>query len=141
MKMIKAIKWESVVKILMLLAIATICCVYASHVFAQEDVKTITALHKQVTEHTGAIIKLMFAVAYIAGFGFVIAAIFKFKQHKDNPTQIPMGTPIAMLVIGIALIFLPNIIAPAGYSLFGESATVGGTGGGGVEQAAIWSEE
>jgi Holliday junction resolvasome RuvABC DNA-binding subunit len=27
------------------------------------------------------------AISYMAGFGFLIAAIFKFKQHKDNPTQ------------------------------------------------------
>lgn len=78
--------------------------------------------------------KLMFATAYLAGFGFVIAAIFKFKQHKDNPTQIPMGTPIAMLVIGIALIFLPSIIQPAGSTIFGTSGgTAGGFTGGGAK--------
>jgi hypothetical protein len=31
------------------------------------------------------------AISYRAGFAFVIAAIFKFKQHKDNPTQSPLG--------------------------------------------------
>lgn len=58
--------------------------------------------------------KMMVGVAYLAGFGFAIAAIFKFKQHKDNPTQIPIGTPIALLVIGIVLIFLPGIIKIGG---------------------------
>lgn len=45
---------------------------------------------------------------YIAGISFAIAAIIKFKQHKDNPTQIPIGTPVALLFIAAALLFLPT---------------------------------
>lgn len=75
--------------------------------------------------------KLMVAIAYLAGFGFVIAAIFKFKQHKDNPTQIPMGTPIAILVIGISLIFTPGIMKMGGETAgFGSSEAGGFTGAG-----------
>ncbi|MBU0743826.1 MAG: type IV secretion protein IcmD [Gammaproteobacteria bacterium] len=77
--------------------------------------------------------KLMVATAYLAGFGLTIAAIFKFKQHKDNPQQVTMGVPITMLLVGIALIFLPNIIAPAGTSLFGSGASAGGFTGEGVD--------
>lgn len=75
-----------------------------------------------VTASFTSIGELMAATAYLAGFGLTIAAIFKFKQHKDNPAQIPMGTPIAMLVIGICLIFLPGFIKPAGETIFGSSA-------------------
>jgi intracellular multiplication protein IcmD len=71
--------------------------------------------------------KLMIAIAYLAGIAFVLASIFKFKQHKDNPTQIPLGTPLALLVIGIILVFLPSIFEPAGKTVFGTS---GGTAGG-----------
>ncbi len=77
----------------------------------------------RITDSFAQIGALIIAVAYIAGIGFVIAAIFKFKQHKDNPTQIPLGTPIAMLVIGIMLVFLPAVFEPAGKTVFGESAT------------------
>ena len=66
---------------------------------------------------------LILAIAFVGGLGFTMAAIFKFKQHKDNPTQIPLGTPIAMLAIGIVLMFLPGIISPAGQTLFGGGAT------------------
>lgn len=77
--------------------------------------------------------QLILAISFIAGLGFTMAAIFKFKQHKDNPTQIPLGTPIALLAIGIALIFLPGIIKPAGATLFGSSeATAGGFTGEGA---------
>ena len=120
--------WLGLTKIFLLLLIIG-ACFYAGHAFAQDTAGsgTIGGIASQITESFQSIGKLMIAVAYLAGFGFVIAAIFKFKQHKDNPTQIPMGTPIAMLVIGIALIFLPSFIEPAQKTLFGES---GGTAGG-----------
>jgi intracellular multiplication protein IcmD len=82
--------------------------------------------------------KLMLAIAYLSGFGFTISAIFKFKQHKDNPTQIPVSTPLALLIVGIVLIFLPGIIKPTGYTIFGTGATLedmaGGFQGGGAEK-------
>lgn len=74
--------------------------------------------------------KLMLAIAYLSGFGFTISAIFKFKQHKDNPTQIPVSTPLALLFVGIILIFLPGIIEPTGYTIFGSGASLGDMAGG-----------
>ena len=50
---------------------------------------------------------LIVGTAFIAGICFFVAAIFKFKQHKDNPSQITIGTPFAMVAISVALIFLP----------------------------------
>ena len=75
-------------------------------------------LRGQFTE----IASLMIAVAYVAGIGFGITSIFKFKQHKDNPTQVPIGTPLAMMTISVLLIFLPAIYVPAGSSILGQGA-------------------
>ena len=69
--------------------------------------------------------RLITGVGFVAGFAFAIAAIFKFKQHKDNPTQIPVGTPIALLFIGAALMFLPSLFATVGTTVFGTSYTAG----------------
>lgn len=60
---------------------------------------------------------IMIAVAYLAGVGFVVAGIFKLKAHKDNPTQITIGTPIFLLGVGVALLFAPGLIETAGKSL------------------------
>ena len=111
------------------LAIAGVCF-YAGYASAQEAT-TIGKVAEHITGSFKQIGKLMFAVSYLAGFGFVIAGIFKFKQHKDNPTQIPMGTPIAMVLIGVALIFLPSMIGPAGRTIF-ETPKAGGFAGGGA---------
>ncbi len=108
---------------------------YTASVFgeaASGSATDIAGIANTVTGTFTSIGKLMAATAYLAGFGLTIAAIFKFKQHKDNPQQIPMGTPITMLLVGVALIFLPNIIAPAGASIFGSSAKQGGFAGEGL---------
>ena len=56
--------------------------------------------------------KLITAGSYIAGMGFGVGSIVKFKAHKDNPTQIPVGTPIALLFVAAALLFMPSVSKP-----------------------------
>lgn len=60
--------------------------------------------------------------AKVAGVGFMLASFFKFKAHKDNPTQIPIGTPLALLFIGAALLGLHFITLAGMQTLFGASA-------------------
>jgi intracellular multiplication protein IcmD len=116
------------VKVCTVLALV-FCCVGLA--FADDSLgnvaKTVTGSFKDMG-------KMMVGIAYLGGFGFAIAAIFKFKQHKDNPTQIPLGTPIALLVIGIALIFLPGLIKVGGGTAGLKDA--GGFGGEGAEKIA-----
>jgi hypothetical protein len=50
----------------------------------------------------------------IAGLGFAIDAIMKFKAHKDNPTQIPIGTPIALFRISKELQLRPDTVQSPG---------------------------
>lgn len=82
-----------------------------------------------ITGNFGALAKMITAAAYVAGFGFAFAAILKFKAHKDNPQQIPVGTPIALLFVGAALIFLPTLFSVSGETVFGSGAQVGGASG------------
>lgn len=119
---------KKVVKSAMSVGLGMLCC-YVTNVLAAND---IAAIANTVTGEFKSIGQLMAATAYLAGFGMTIAAIFKFKQHKDNPQQVPMGTPITMLLVGIVLIFLPNIIQPAGTSIFGAGAAAGGFTGNGI---------
>lgn len=101
--------------------------------FAFADASTsqgIGVIATNVTTAFASLGKLMIATAYLAGFGFTIVSIFKFKQHKDNPTQIPIGTPLALLAIGVSLIFLPGLVAPIGQTLFGSSSSLKDIAGG-----------
>jgi intracellular multiplication protein IcmD len=90
---------------------------------------TIGNLAGNVTSTFGQVAQVVTAGAYVAGFGFAVAAILKFKAHKDNPTQIPIGTPIALLLIAVALIFVPTIFGVTGATLFGSATATGGVTG------------
>jgi intracellular multiplication protein IcmD len=67
--------------------------------------------------------------SYVAGLAFSIGAIMKFKQHKDNPTQIPIGTPISLVFISAPLLFLPSILSVDGFTMFGKQGTTAGPTG------------
>ena len=65
--------------------------------------------------------KLIIGGSYLAGIGFAVGAVMKFKAHKDQPTQITVGTPVALVFISAALLFLPTILHIAGGTMFGGS--------------------
>ena len=65
------------------------------------------------------VVRLMIVLGYISGFGFFIAAVFKLKQVKDNPTQIPVSTPFAFLIVGTLLIYLPTFFGYTARTVFG----------------------
>lgn len=89
---------------------------------------TVGGMASSITGSFTSLAKLITAGSYLAGLAFSIGAILKFKQHKDNPTQIPIGTPIAMVLIAAALLFLPTILGIAGATMFGGGETAGPTG-------------
>jgi len=90
---------------------------------------TLGGMASSITQSFTSVAKLITAGSYLAGLGFSIGAIMKFKQHKDNPTQIPVGTPVALVFIAAALLFLPTILDVTGQTMFGESGkTAGPTG-------------
>lgn len=65
---------------------------------------------------------------YTGGLAFMVGAIMKFKQHKDNPTQVTIGTPIALTLVGAGLLFMPSVMGMAGMTIFGGGSTAGPSG-------------
>lgn len=100
---------------------------YGANAFAQ--VSDIGGVANSITKTFGALAQLITAVAYVAGMGFGMAAILKFKAHRDNPQQVPVGTPIALLFVAAALLFLPTLFAISGTTIFGSGAHQGGVTG------------
>ena len=100
---------------------------YGANAFAQQQ--DVGAIAQNITKTFGSLAQLVTAIAYVAGMGFGMAAILKFKAHKDNPTQIPIGTPIALLFVAAALLFLPTLFGVAGQTIFGASKTAGSVSG------------
>jgi intracellular multiplication protein IcmD len=90
---------------------------------------TLGGMASSITKSFSDLARLITAGSYLAGLGFSIGAIMKFKQHKDNPTQIPIGTPIALVFIAAALLFLPTILGMTGQTMFGGQGTTAGPTG------------
>jgi intracellular multiplication protein IcmD len=81
---------------------------FSGNANAQETVSTLlTSIQSGILS---PLLDVIVGVAYLAGAGFVVAAIFKFKAHKDNPTQVTVGTPVMLLFVGIGLLFFPTLI-------------------------------
>jgi intracellular multiplication protein IcmD len=89
---------------------------------------TLGTMASKITATFADIGKLITAGSYVAGLAFAVGAIMKFKQHKDNPTQIPIGTPISLVLIAAALLFMPTLLKTLGSTMFG-TATTAGSGG------------
>ncbi len=83
---------------------------------------TITGSFENVT-------KLITATAYLAGIAFAVGAIIKFKAHKDNAAQVPIGQPVGLLMVAAALLFLPSILGITGETIFGSAASSAGPTG------------
>jgi intracellular multiplication protein IcmD len=89
----------------------------------------IGAVASSVTANFGPIAKLITAGAYIAGLGFGVGAVVKFKAHKDNPTQVQLSQPIALLFVAAALMFIPSVFKSVGGTLYSGSSTSAGISG------------
>lgn len=120
-------KLSRVVKFFVLLGISGLFF-YGANAFAQST-QDIGSVAQSISKTFGSLAQLITAVAYVSGMGFGMAAILKFKAHKDNPTQIPIGTPIALLFVAAALLFLPTLFGVAGVTVFGSSGKQGGITG------------
>jgi intracellular multiplication protein IcmD len=120
---------KTILFMLAILSFFTMGAVWAAATGTSTGAGGIGDIADNIRTSFGEIAKLITAAAYVMGFGFVMVAIFKFKQHKDNPQQHPIGGPIAMLFLGIALIFLPTLISTTGTTVFGSAASPGGIEG------------
>ncbi|PJD90572.1 MAG: type IV secretion protein IcmD [Legionella sp.] len=99
----------------------------AGDVFAAGE--TLGTMASTMTSTFSSVGKLVTAAAYIGGLASSITAILQFKQHKDNPSQTPIGKPIGLVFIGAALLFLPTVFNVVGNTLFsGGGTTAGATG-------------
>jgi len=116
------------VKKSIILLTGAIFCLCVGTAFAAAT-SGIAAVAGNVTANLSNIAKLIVAAAYVAGFGFMVAAILKFKAHKDNPTQIALSVPVAYLFIGAALIFIPAVFKSTGLTLFATTSGAGSVSG------------
>lgn len=79
----------------------------------------------------GGILTLVFSLSVVASVAFAVLSAFKFKQFKDNPTQITIGQPFALLMLAAAMMWMPFIIRVIGTTITGggePNASLSGQG-------------
>ncbi len=91
--------------------------------------QTLGDMASMITGSFTNVSKLITAGSYVGGLGFAIGSIMKFKAHKDNPQQEPIGKPIGLLFIAAALLFLPSILGITGSTMFTGGGEVAGPQG------------
>jgi intracellular multiplication protein IcmD len=124
---VKARTFREWIKIV-LVSVCYISVLYSALGFAASS-ENLGDVAANVTDTFGDMAELITAGSYIAGLAFAVGAILKFKAHKDNPTQIPIGTPIALLFVAAALVFLPSIFSVTGETLFDSAGSTAGVSG------------
>lgn len=84
------------------------------------DTMSLGDLADNITQSFESITRLLTASAYVGGVMFFIVAVFQFKQHKENPTQVPLSKPMMILAMSSALIFLPDFVNSVSGTIFGQ---------------------
>jgi intracellular multiplication protein IcmD len=109
-----------------LCSLAIMLCGYAPYTWAGGTTPPLVgfgAYAENVNLAIPAFTTLVVSIGYLAGITFAVIGIMKFKQHKENPQQVPLGTPITMILVAAGLVFLPTMIESTGSTLTGEEGT------------------
>lgn len=117
-------------KVVVLLGLSALfLCLGADVLASQQTSMGLAKVADTVKGNFGAIAQLITAGSYIAGLGFGVGAVLKFKAHKDNPQQVALSLPITLLFVAAALMFIPTVFKTAGQTLYGTSGTAAGVSG------------
>lgn len=98
------------------------------------DGMSLEEFSKNIQKSFGTFARIMAIAAYVAGVGFAMIGLLKFKAHKDNPAQIPLSTPVALIAVSAGLLFLPTVFQIAGSAVFGDKAKSA------IDQGHVWSD-
>ena len=93
---------------------------------------TLSGVGGNISKSVGNLAKILSNIALIAGIGFILAAFFKFHQHKLNPTTTPLSQGITLLLFGSGLTLFPIMIPTARNSIAGSTASISSLSGSGI---------
>ncbi len=62
-----------------------------------------------INEPLTVLIQFVRIVCIVTGVGLIVGGFVKYKQHRDNPVEVPLSSCIFLVLGGIALIVLTFI--------------------------------
>lgn len=51
--------------------------------------------------------RILNVASVICGAGFLMASALQYKNHRNNPQEVPLSRPITYLILGLVLVILP----------------------------------
>jgi intracellular multiplication protein IcmD len=100
---------------------------FASTTFAADV--TLQDIQGNIDTAVVTVASILTDIALVTGICFILAAFFKFHQHKVNPNQTPISQGVTLLVIGAALTAFTVLIPVATQSIYGKGQAIMKTGG------------
>lgn len=114
-------------KTLLLSLTVIIAAIFCDAAMATSSGVTLSSMQQNISKAVGITSTVLMDIATVAGIGFIFAAFFKFHQHKQNPTQVPLSQGITLLLIGAALAVFPMLISTTSKGVFGTGISKAGT--------------
>jgi hypothetical protein len=91
--------------------------------FAQNAVaQSISEISNNLLGPTVGMAKFMSGVSIVAGIGFLIGSLMQYSEHKKNPQQIRLTTPVLFFILGLLLVGLPYASKLSGSFLYLQHA-------------------
>lgn len=90
---------------------------------------TLKTIGTNIDSSVSSLASILSDISLIAGIGFIMASFFKFHQHKQNPTQVPLSQGVALLLIGAGLALFPSLLPTASKAVIGSQAGFNQVGG------------
>lgn len=103
----------------------TIFILGMSVVLADDDM-TLTGSLEAVANLYTQIAAIFTGAAYVAGLMLFVGAIFKFRQHREAPQQVPVGQPLTLFALSVLAVFLPGFLNLTGVFFNNQSAGASG---------------
>ncbi len=93
------------IKLLLLLL-----CILPFNLFAQGSLGDAA---ENLMGPTSIVMKIVDIACYIIGLVFVMMSIAQYRNHRQNPKLVPLGTPITLVILGIILVMIPYMTKQA----------------------------
>lgn len=90
-----------------LLLINVISLVYTDT--ASGSSHSVAQVSTDLLQPIGLFTKTLYNICYIIGAMMLVGSIVQYRDHRNNPSQVPFSRPIILLLLGLLLILLPII--------------------------------
>tara|TARA_R110002110_G_scaffold400317_1_gene616632 strand:+ start:52153 stop:52686 length:534 start_codon:yes stop_codon:yes gene_type:complete len=80
-------------------------------VFADPSIGSIS---EDLMGPTAILTKMVLVACYMVGVGLIIFSLAQYKQHRQNPKLVPLGTPIILFILGVVALLIPYVSVSTG---------------------------